>query len=57
VRDELAKRKITVTVSAQSSTLLDMSSRGLTSLVRASPHYFVSDEQLAEAAAAIRELV
>jgi cysteine desulfurase len=53
VRDELARRDVIVTVSSRSSTLLDMSARGLTSLVRASPHYFVSDEQLAEAAEAV----
>lgn len=42
VRDLLAERSITVTVSHRSSTLLDMSRRGLDSVIRASPHCFVS---------------
>ncbi|WP_305094236.1 aminotransferase class V-fold PLP-dependent enzyme [Prescottella sp. R16] len=46
VRDLLARQQITVTVSGRSSTLLDMSARGLDSVVRASPHYFVSDDDL-----------
>ena len=57
VRDALAKRRITVTVSSRSSTLLDMTDRGLDALVRASPHYFVSEEQLEAVAAAVSELI
>jgi selenocysteine lyase/cysteine desulfurase len=57
VRAALAERRITVTVSGRSSTLLDMTDRGLDALVRASPHYFVSEEQLEEAAAAVSELI
>jgi selenocysteine lyase/cysteine desulfurase len=57
VRDALAERRITVTVSSRSSTLLDMTDRGLDALVRASPHYFVSEEQLEAAAAAVSELI
>jgi hypothetical protein len=34
-----------------------MTDRGLEALVRASPHYFVSDEQLESAAAAVSELI
>jgi cysteine desulfurase len=56
VRDELARRGITVTVSGRTSTLLDMDARGIESLVRASPHYFVSGAQLEEAAAAVASL-
>jgi selenocysteine lyase/cysteine desulfurase len=56
VRDELARRDITVTVSGRTSTLLDMDARGIESLVRASPHYFVSGAQLEEAAAAVASL-
>jgi cysteine desulfurase/selenocysteine lyase len=56
VRDELAARLITVTVTGRTSTLLDMDARGIESLVRASPHYFVADEQLEEAAAAVASL-
>jgi selenocysteine lyase/cysteine desulfurase len=57
VREALAARRITVSVSGRSSTLLDMTDRGLDALVRASPHYFVSEEQLEEAAAAVSELI
>ena len=57
VRDALAKRRVTVTVSGRSSTLLDMTDRGLEAVVRASPHYFVSDEQLEAAAVAVSELI
>lgn len=46
VRNQLADRAITVTVSGRSSTLLDMRARGLEGLVRASPHYFVSDADI-----------
>lgn len=57
VRDALAARRIAVTVSSRSSTLLDMTDRGLEALVRASPHYFVSEAQIEEAAAAVSELI
>ncbi|MGY4099743.1 aminotransferase class V-fold PLP-dependent enzyme [Nocardia sp. R16R-3T] len=46
VRDRLAARDITVTASHASSTLLDMTARGLDSVVRASPHCFVTFEEL-----------
>jgi cysteine desulfurase len=57
VRDALAVRGITVSVSSRSSTLLDMTDRGLDALVRASPHYFVSEEQLEQAASAVSALL
>jgi cysteine desulfurase len=56
VRDVLAEHKITVVVSSHSSTLLDMADRGLDAVVRASPHYFVSDEQLEATARAVAAL-
>lgn len=46
IRGTLADKQITVTVSSRSSTLLDMNARGLEALVRASPHYFVSDADI-----------
>jgi selenocysteine lyase/cysteine desulfurase len=46
VRDTLAERDITVTVSTPGGSRIDMDTRGLSGLVRASPHYFVSDEQI-----------
>ena len=56
VRDRLRDRGVTVTVSRRPSTLLDMSARGLDAVVRASPHYFVSEEQLDEAVSAVASL-
>jgi selenocysteine lyase/cysteine desulfurase len=56
VRDTLLDQQITVSVSAAASTRLDMTARGLESVVRASPHYFVSDSQLEQAVAAVAGL-
>ncbi|MCC2280470.1 aminotransferase class V-fold PLP-dependent enzyme [Streptomyces sp. ET3-23] len=46
VRDVLAGQGVTVNVSRRPSTLVDMTRRGLSSIVRASPHYFVDDAQI-----------
>lgn len=46
LRDRLAEHDVTVTVSHAWSTLLDMTGRALPAVVRASPHYFVSTEEL-----------
>ncbi|WP_225725356.1 MULTISPECIES: aminotransferase class V-fold PLP-dependent enzyme [unclassified Nocardia] len=56
VRDRLAEQDITVTVSFASSTLLDMTGRGIDSLVRASPHAFVSFAELDRFVAAVAGL-
>jgi cysteine desulfurase / selenocysteine lyase len=56
VRDELVARGITLTASFTSSTLLDMTHRGLESVVRASPHYFVAPEQIEEFLRAVSKL-
>jgi selenocysteine lyase/cysteine desulfurase len=56
VRDRLRDQHITVTVSGTTSTQYDMTRRGLDLIVRASPHYFVTDEQLDEAVAAIARM-
>ncbi len=56
VRDRLAAEAITVTVSFRGSTLLDMSARELNSVVRASPHCFVSFEDLDRFVRAVRTL-
>jgi len=53
VRTALARRRVIVSVSGRTSTLLDMSRRQLDAVVRASPHYFVSDDQLEAAADAV----
>ncbi|WP_054816194.1 aminotransferase class V-fold PLP-dependent enzyme [Nocardia arizonensis] len=56
VRDRLAADDITVTVSHAGSTLLDMTSRGLDSVVRASPHCFVEFDELDRFLAAVAAL-
>lgn len=56
VRDRLAEQHITLTVSFASSTLLDMTGRKLGSVLRASPHSFVSFEELDRFVAAVAAL-
>ncbi|MCM6777189.1 aminotransferase class V-fold PLP-dependent enzyme [Nocardia sp. CDC159] len=56
VRDHLAEQNITVTVSHARSTLLDMSARRLDSVVRASPHCFVTTAELDRFIAAVAKL-
>ncbi|MFI9508770.1 aminotransferase class V-fold PLP-dependent enzyme [Nocardia sp. NPDC052566] len=56
VRDRLAEQNITLTVSWASSTLLDMTSRKLESVLRASPHAFVSFDELDRFLAAVAAL-
>lgn len=56
VRDRLRKQSITVTASGLASTLLDMTGRGLPSVVRASPHCFVPFEDLDDAVEAVAAL-
>lgn len=47
VRDMLRKRGVTVSVSPTRTSMLDMPARGLADgVVRASPHYFVSDDDI-----------
>ncbi|CCQ17570.1 putative cysteine desulfurase [Rhodococcus sp. AW25M09] len=46
VRDRLGNQGVSVRVSYDSSTRLDMTGRGLDSVVRASPHYFVTFAEL-----------
>jgi cysteine desulfurase/selenocysteine lyase len=46
IKRELTKRKIHVTTTSTSSTLLDMESRKLEKLVRASVHYFNTEEEV-----------
>lgn len=57
IKQELARQQINVTVSEQRSTLLDLSERGLTNLVRASVHYYNSEEEIDRFSRALEALV
>lgn len=56
VRDDLSGRGINVWITEAPATRLDMDRRGLTSLVRASVHYFNTDEELARCCEAVSTL-
>jgi selenocysteine lyase/cysteine desulfurase len=56
VKAGLAAEGVTVTTSSVSSTRIDMARRGLDEVVRASPHYFVSPEQVDQAVAAVSRI-
>ncbi len=56
VRDRLVAQDVTVTTSGVGSTRIDMTERGLTSVVRASPHYFVSPDDIERAVAVVAGL-
>jgi selenocysteine lyase/cysteine desulfurase len=57
LQERLAQWAINVTVSAQSSTRLDMEARGLTALVRASVHYYNSEEEIERFCAALEQII
>nr|WP_042185882.1 aminotransferase class V-fold PLP-dependent enzyme [Kibdelosporangium sp. MJ126-NF4]CEL16946.1 Cysteine desulfurase [Kibdelosporangium sp. MJ126-NF4]CTQ91825.1 Cysteine desulfurase (EC 2.8.1.7) [Kibdelosporangium sp. MJ126-NF4] len=56
VRDRLWDKGIAVSCSYSTSTQYDMTRRGIDALVRASPHYFVSPEQIAAFARALTDV-
>lgn len=56
IRRALAEHRINVSVSARSSTLLDMEARGLENLVRASVHYYNSEEEVERFCATLRNI-
>ena len=56
VRDSLYRQGINVSVSRKSSTLLDMTKRGLDDVVRASLHYYNTEEELARFCGAVAAL-
>ncbi|ALG15510.1 aminotransferase class V-fold PLP-dependent enzyme [Kibdelosporangium phytohabitans] len=56
VRDRLWDKGIAVSCSYSSSTRYDMTRRGIDAVVRASPHYFVSPEQVSEFARALTDV-
>lgn len=56
VKAQLHESGVIVSVSEVGSTRLDMEARGLDAVVRASPHYFVSPEDLRRAVAVIAQV-
>jgi cysteine desulfurase/selenocysteine lyase len=56
IRGALAERRINVTVSRLASTRLDMEARGLPSVVRASVHYYNTEEEVERFCATLRYL-
>lgn len=56
VRERLWERGIAVTVNTPDASRIDMARRGLDAVVRASPHYFVSPEQIDRAVATVAHL-
>ncbi|MGP3966677.1 aminotransferase class V-fold PLP-dependent enzyme [Streptomyces sp. 6N223] len=54
VKSDLAEQRINISVSRPPSTRLDMEDRGLSSLLRASVHYYNTDEEIAALARAVR---
>lgn len=57
IKNILASQQINVSISERSGTLLDMSERGLTSMVRASVHYYNSEAEIERFSQAIEALV
>ena len=55
IKAALAARRINVSVSSLESTRLDMARRGLDALVRASVHYYNTEEELDRLVAAVKE--
>lgn len=56
IKAALAGKKINVSVSGLTSTRLDMSARGLEQVVRASPHYYNTEEEIDRTLEAIAAL-
>lgn len=56
VKEALRGQGINVSVSAAPSTRFDMDARGLTHLLRASPHYYNSEEEAGRLVEAVRSL-
>jgi cysteine desulfurase / selenocysteine lyase len=57
IQQALKKQHINVSVSVKNSTLLDMETRGLENLVRASVHYYNSEEEVERFCRAVEELL
>ena len=57
IRDELRRGGINVHVSGAASTLLHMSARGLSDLIRASVHYYNTHEEIDGFVASLAKIV
>ena len=57
LRLALARQRINVSVAERSGTLLDMDARGLRSMVRASVHYFNSEEEVERFCEALASMI
>ncbi|HTK07217.1 MAG TPA: aminotransferase class V-fold PLP-dependent enzyme [Ktedonobacteraceae bacterium] len=56
IRQHLAAQHINVSVSERSSTLLDLEARGLTTMIRASVHYYNSEDEIDRFCASITQI-
>jgi len=57
IKQALAQQQINVSVTGRNGALLDMDERGLTSMVRASVHYYNSEEEIARFCGEIEKLI
>jgi cysteine desulfurase/selenocysteine lyase len=57
IKMALRQQKINVSVSARSSTLIDMKARGFESLLRASVHYYNTEQEVATFCEALQRIV
>jgi selenocysteine lyase/cysteine desulfurase len=57
IQQRLDQQHINVTVAVRSSTLLDLSARNLDSMVRASVHYYNTEEEIERFCAAIEQML
>jgi selenocysteine lyase/cysteine desulfurase len=57
IKHALAQQRINVSVTGRNGALLDMDERGLTSMVRASVHYYNSEEEIARFCGEIEKLI
>jgi len=56
IKEKLGQKKINVSVSGSSSTLLDMEKRGLAQVVRSSVHYYNDEDEIARFCEAVEAL-
>jgi selenocysteine lyase/cysteine desulfurase len=57
IRGRLAEQKMNVSISSTASTRLDMEERGLASVVRASLHYYNTEEEIERFCESVNRLI